>query len=169
MAESAFTKFCGHRTLVLIALAGLVGFGLLQAAPAWAADPDQEWVLRELIHYLSGEASGAIGFEDMGENWVGVRKAAPDGTLRAGDVAVRDIAERWEQSTNYLSLSLLAGARRGGNVARPNRARGRGHRRSRRQTPREAKVVGLRCAREDSNLHTPSGPQGPQSSVWPRA
>ena len=26
------------------------------------SDPDQEWVLRELIHYLSNEASGAFGF-----------------------------------------------------------------------------------------------------------
>jgi hypothetical protein len=42
-------------------------------------------VLRELMYYLSSEASGAVGFEDMGENWVGVRKAAHDGTLRAGD------------------------------------------------------------------------------------
>jgi hypothetical protein len=42
----------------------------------------------------------------MGENWVGVRKAARDGTLRAGDAAARDVAERWEQFTNYLSLSL---------------------------------------------------------------
>ena len=49
------------------------------------SDPDQEWVLRELIHYLSSEASGAVGFEDMGENWVTVRKAAHDGTLRPGD------------------------------------------------------------------------------------
>jgi len=70
------------------------------------SDPDQEWVLRELIHYLSSEASGAVGFEDMGENWVGVRKAARDGTLRAGDAAARDVAELWEQFTNYLSLSL---------------------------------------------------------------
>src|SRR5690349_11390402 len=36
------------------------------------SDPDQEWVLRELIHYLSSEASGALGFEDMGEHWVSV-------------------------------------------------------------------------------------------------
>jgi len=70
------------------------------------SDPDQEWVLRELIHYLSSEASGAVGFEDMGENWVGVRKAARDGTLRAADSAARDVADRWEQFTNYLSLSL---------------------------------------------------------------
>jgi hypothetical protein len=70
------------------------------------SDPDQEWVLRELIHYLSSEAAGAVGFEDMGENWVGVRKAAHDGTLRTGDTAGRDVVERWEQFTNYLSLSL---------------------------------------------------------------
>ena len=70
------------------------------------SDPDQEWVLRELIHYLSNGASGAVGFEDMGENWVSVRKAAHDGTLRHGDAAALDVAERWEQFANYLALSL---------------------------------------------------------------
>jgi hypothetical protein len=70
------------------------------------SDPDQEWVLRELIHYLSSEASGALGFEDMGPNWVAVRKAAHDGILRASDTVVRDVAERWDQFTSYLALSL---------------------------------------------------------------
>jgi hypothetical protein len=42
----------------------------------------------------------------MGENWVSVRKAAREATLRASDGPVRDVAERWEQFTNYLSLSL---------------------------------------------------------------
>jgi hypothetical protein len=67
---------------------------------------DQEWVLRELIHYLSSDASGAVGFEDMGESWVAVRRSAHDGTLRPGDAGARDVAERWEQFTNYLALSL---------------------------------------------------------------
>lgn len=70
------------------------------------ADPDQEWVLRELIHYLSNEASGAFGFEDMGESWVAVRKAAHDGTLRHTDSGAKDVAERWEQFTQYLALSF---------------------------------------------------------------
>jgi hypothetical protein len=70
------------------------------------SDPDQEWVLRELIHYLSNEASGAFGFEDMGESWVPVRKAAHDGTLRHTDPGARDVAERWEQFTQYLALSF---------------------------------------------------------------
>jgi hypothetical protein len=33
-------------------------------------------------------------------------QAAHDGSLRAGDAAARDVAERWEQFTNYLCLSL---------------------------------------------------------------
>jgi hypothetical protein len=70
------------------------------------SDPDQEWVLRELIHYLSSEASGAVGFEDMGDKWVAVRKAAHDSTLRASDPAAHDVAERWEQFTDYLCLSM---------------------------------------------------------------
>ena len=70
------------------------------------ADPDQEWVLRELIHYLSNDASGAFGFEDMGESWVQVRKAAHEGILRHTDPGARDVAERWEQFTQYLALSF---------------------------------------------------------------
>jgi hypothetical protein len=70
------------------------------------SDADREWVLRELIHYLSSEGSGAVGFEDMGEHWVSVRRDAREGILRAGDAPVRDVAERWEQFTHYLSLSL---------------------------------------------------------------
>lgn len=85
------------------------------------SDPDQEWVLRELIHYLSSEASGALGFEDMGEEWVSVRKAGRDGTLRPGDVGARDVAERWDQFVSALALSLAQEL--GANV-QPQRPRG---------------------------------------------
>lgn len=70
------------------------------------SDPDQAWILRELIHYLSSDMSGAGGFEDMGEHWVAVRNAAHDQTLRQGDPMARHVAERWEQFTQYLCLSL---------------------------------------------------------------
>lgn len=70
------------------------------------SDPDQEWVLSELIHYLVSEASGALGFEDMGEDWVAVRAAGRDGTLRLGDSGARGVAERWEQFASALALSL---------------------------------------------------------------
>lgn len=70
------------------------------------SDPDQEWVLRELIHYLGSEASGALGFEDMGEDWVSVRKSGRDGTLRPGDSGAKSVAERWDQFASALALSL---------------------------------------------------------------
>jgi hypothetical protein len=69
-------------------------------------DPDQAWILKELIAYLEHEKSGAIGFEDMGQNWVQVRNAARDGTIRPADPGVRDVVDRWEQFVEYLCLSL---------------------------------------------------------------
>lgn len=79
---------------------------VVQSRYRGVSDPDQAWVLRELIHYLSCDASGVAGFEDMGKEWVPVRTAAHDGTLRHGDERARQVAERWEQFTEYLCLSL---------------------------------------------------------------
>jgi hypothetical protein len=70
------------------------------------SDPDQAWILGELIAYLDSAASGAGGFEDMGDKWVAVRKAAHDGTLRQNDAEARTVAERWEELTQYLCLGL---------------------------------------------------------------
>ena len=33
------------------------------------ADPEQSWILGELIRYLGHEQSGTVGFDDIGENW----------------------------------------------------------------------------------------------------
>ncbi|MCW3048217.1 MAG: stress response protein [Solirubrobacterales bacterium] len=70
------------------------------------ADPDQAWILGELIAYLDSSASGAGGFEDMGDKWVAVRKSAHEGTLRGNDAEARAVAERWEEFTQYLGLGL---------------------------------------------------------------
>ncbi len=90
---------------------------VVQSRYRGVSDPDQAWVLRELIHYLSSEASGVSGFEDMGEHWVSVRSAARDGTLRQGDPTIRQVAERWEQFVEYLCLSFSQEL--GRNVATP--------------------------------------------------
>lgn len=70
------------------------------------SDPDQAWILGELIAYLDNEKSGAGGFEDMGDKWVTVRDAARAQTLRANDAGVRDVVERWEQFIQYLALGM---------------------------------------------------------------
>ena len=69
-------------------------------------DPDQAWILGELIAYLDHENAGAGGFQDMGDRWVKVREAARQGTLRAAAPEVRVIAERWEHFLEYLALGL---------------------------------------------------------------
>ena len=70
------------------------------------ADPDQAWILGELIAYLDHPNSGASGFQDMGSSWVQVRETARQGTIRGGDPAVRDAAAHWEQLLDYLALGL---------------------------------------------------------------
>ncbi|MEX2210695.1 MAG: hypothetical protein WD689_02900 [Gaiellaceae bacterium] len=70
------------------------------------SDPEQAWILGELIAYLDHENSGASGFQDMGESWVRVRDGARAGTLRVPDKEVRAVAERWEQFVDYLALGL---------------------------------------------------------------
>jgi hypothetical protein len=79
---------------------------LVQSRHRGVSDPDQAWILRELIHYLSSDGSGATGFEDMGPRWVEVRNAVAVASLRATDPGARAVSERWEQFTQYLCMSL---------------------------------------------------------------
>jgi hypothetical protein len=69
-------------------------------------DPDQAWILNELIRYLDDESSGASGFQGMGPEWVRVRESARNETLRAGDPEARAVSARWEQFAEYLCLHL---------------------------------------------------------------
>ncbi|MCH7717983.1 MAG: stress response protein [Chloroflexi bacterium] len=78
------------------------------------SDPDQAWILGELIRYLEYEGSGALAFEDMGPYWVAVRTAAREQTLRLSDEGVEEVAARWDQLIQYLCLGL--GARLGQEV-----------------------------------------------------
>jgi hypothetical protein len=70
------------------------------------SDPDQAWILGELIAYLDHERAGATGFDDLGEKWVAVRDGARTRTLRMSDPGVRDVAKRWEQFVHYTALGL---------------------------------------------------------------
>jgi len=70
------------------------------------ADPDQAWILGELIRYLEHPRSGALEFEDMGSSWVPVRDAVGAGTLRATDKGVSDVAARFDALIRYVSLRL---------------------------------------------------------------
>lgn len=71
-------------------------------------DPEQAWILGELVRYLRHPNSGANAFDDMGGDWVAVRDGARDQALRKNDPAVRDVAQRWDQLLRYAALRLEA-------------------------------------------------------------
>lgn len=70
------------------------------------ADPDQAWILGELIRYLEHPRSGAMEFEDMGDSWVGVRESVKAGTLRANDRGLAEVVTRFDALLRFAGLSL---------------------------------------------------------------
>jgi len=69
-------------------------------------DPEQAFLLGELIRYLEHPASGAMAFSDMGPNWVAVRDGARAHALSRKDEGVADVVARWEQLIRYAALKL---------------------------------------------------------------
>ncbi len=69
-------------------------------------DPEQAWLLNELIRYLEHPASGALAFDDMGPNWVEVRDASRTSTVSPKSESASDIASRFDQLIRYLALML---------------------------------------------------------------
>lgn len=70
------------------------------------ADPDQAWILAELIRYLEHQKSGAFDFSDMGASWVEVREAVAAGMLRANDKGLPEVVARWNQFLRFIALRL---------------------------------------------------------------
>ena len=69
-------------------------------------DPDQAYILGELIRYLSDPRSGVVTFNNMGPGWTKVKDGARSQTLRKSDEAVADVAARWDDLVRYLCLHL---------------------------------------------------------------
>jgi len=70
------------------------------------SDPDQAYILAELIRYLSDPRSGAVDFDSMGPHWTAVRDGARANTLRKSAPETADVASRWDDLVRYLGLEL---------------------------------------------------------------
>ena len=79
---------------------------VMQKEHRGVADPDQAWILGELIRYLEHPRSGALEFDDMGPAWVPAREAVAAGTLRPTDPAAADVASRFEGLLRFVALQL---------------------------------------------------------------
>ncbi|GAB3384481.1 hypothetical protein GCM10027568_00270 [Humibacter soli] len=88
---------------------------VLQRQFKGVSDPDQAWILGELIRYLEHPRSGALSFHDMGQSWVAIRNAISTGTLRRNDKGLVDVASRFDALVAFTCLML--GRRLGVQVA----------------------------------------------------
>ena len=84
----------------------IVSEALKEHAHRGVEDPEQAWILSELIRYLSHRSSGVLDFADMGENWLAVRAAVLAGTLNKTDPAVVEVCQRWDQLLRVAALKL---------------------------------------------------------------
>jgi len=93
-------------TLHHLSWSRLLTEAMLQKSHRGVADPDQAWILGELIRYLEHENAGAVDFRDMGEAWVTVRDAVKNGTLRQSDKKAVEVAGKWEELVSFAALRL---------------------------------------------------------------
>lgn len=69
-------------------------------------DLEQEWILSELLRYLEHQSSGAMEFDDMGQEWTTIRDDTRAGTLTRRTPGVDEVALRWDQLLTYAALKL---------------------------------------------------------------
>lgn len=79
---------------------------VMQKEHRGVADPDQAWILGELIRYLEHPRSGALELDDMGASWVRVRDALHASTLRPGDQGIAEVTGRFDALLRFASLQL---------------------------------------------------------------
>lgn len=79
---------------------------IVQKEHRGVADPEQAWILGELIRYLEHDKSGALELDDMGASWVTVRESVANGTLRATDKTAPEVTSRFDALLQYAGLRL---------------------------------------------------------------
>lgn len=89
-----------------LAWSQLLAEAVMQKEFRGVADPDQAWILGELIRYLEHSRSGALEFDDMGESWTAVRDAVATDTLRPADKGIADVVARFDALLRFASLRL---------------------------------------------------------------
>lgn len=96
------------RTVALhhLSWAEVITVAVQQRVHKGVADPDQAWILGELIRYLRYPKSGTEEFSDMGREWVAIRDAAANGTLRLNNDGLTETVENWERLISTASWSM---------------------------------------------------------------
>lgn len=79
---------------------------LIEQTNHMVSDPDQAWILSEFVRYIENSKSGAWDFDDMGPEWVEVRNAAAQQTLRASEKETLHVVARFDQLLAFSGMGL---------------------------------------------------------------
>lgn len=79
---------------------------ILQKEHRGIDDPEQAWILGELIRYLEHPKSGALEFEDMGPSWVAIRDSVVAGTFRSSNRGASEVVNRFDALLRFTGLRL---------------------------------------------------------------
>jgi len=87
----------------------LVGKALALCEGKRVEDPEQAYILSELIRYLQHDASGVSGLTKMGAGWKEVCAEIQHGNvLKRNSESVEDAVASWQQLLRYLTIDLGA-------------------------------------------------------------
>jgi len=86
----------------------LLTMAVMEKRHRGVSDPEQAWILGELIRYMQHEASGVMSFDDIGPKWKPVGEKIRDRKLTARSDGVEDVARLWDQLMGFVSLDLGA-------------------------------------------------------------
>lgn len=85
----------------------LVSKAILIEANKGVTDPEQVFILSELVRYLQHDASGVSAFSQMGSGWKKVCSDIHKGIeIRQGSENVEDAVSSWQQLLRFLSLDM---------------------------------------------------------------
>jgi hypothetical protein len=72
-------------------------------------DPEQAFILKELVRYLGHESSGVCLMTRLGSEWKEICTRIQTGTpIAKGDSGAASVVSQWHQLTRYLALELSA-------------------------------------------------------------
>ena len=69
-------------------------------------DPEQAWILEELVRYLQHDASGVLPLADMGSSWTAIRDASRAGAVNRRTVGLQDVARKIDEMHTFAALML---------------------------------------------------------------
>jgi hypothetical protein len=79
---------------------------LIEQTNKTVSDPDQAWILSEFVRFIENSKSGAWDFDDMGPDWVEVRNASAQQTLRTADKETLGVVARFDQLLAFSGMEL---------------------------------------------------------------